>query len=71
MSIAVLVVPGLLLQSPTKDKPRDSKEHKGHQVEITGTLIDPDGVMGQGKTWRFDETDREICPATRPSSGRH
>ena len=27
-----------------------TKEHKGHEIEITGTLIDPGGVMGKGKT---------------------
>ena len=27
-----------------------AKDHNGHEVEITGLLNDPDGVMGRGKT---------------------
>jgi len=50
-----------------------TKDHKGHQVEITGLLNDPDHVMGSGKTVQVGKKTtittqgRELAP---PSPGR-
>lgn len=53
-----------------------TKDHKGHEVEVTGALMDPKGVTGQGKTVQVGKKttiytnarDRgETTPATDPS----
>jgi len=50
-----------------------TRDHKDHQVEITGLLIDPDHVMGKGKTIQVGKKTtittqgREVTP---PSPGR-
>ena len=47
-----------------------AKDHKDHQVEITGLLIDPDNVMGKGKTIQVGKKTtittqgRDVAPPT-------
>lgn len=42
-----------------------SKEHQGHEIEVTGTLRDPDQVMGGGSTKEIGKKTK-IYAGARP-----
>jgi hypothetical protein len=42
-----------------------SKEHQGHEIEVTGTLRDPDQVMGVGSTKEIGKKTK-IYAGARP-----
>lgn len=44
-----------------------SKEHQGHEIEVTGALRDPDNVMGGGNTKEIGKTKIYVSNRPRPN----
>lgn len=44
-----------------------SKEHQGHEIEVTGALRDPDNVMGGGNTKEIGKTKINVSNRPRPN----
>jgi hypothetical protein len=53
------------LKGPKEQWKAFSKEHQGHEIEVTGTLQDPDQVMGVGSTKEIGKKTK-IYAGARP-----
>ena len=55
------------LKGPKEQWKTFSKEHQGHEIEVTGALRDPDNVMGVGATKEFGKTKIYAGKRERPN----